>query len=61
MAFFNPKTSGNRREFIRYAWKIAHEWKGHVEIFRRYQVIESPRQYLLLQTDILHKTVVGCP
>ena len=38
-----------------------HEWNGHLEIFSRPQVIENSRQYLLLRTDILQKTVVGCP
>ena len=55
-------TSGNRREFIsmiRWASKIVHEWNGHLEIFS--QVKEISRQNLLLQTDILQKTVVGCP
>ena len=44
------QTSENRREFIREASKIVHEWNVHPEIFSR-----------LLQTDILQKTVVGCP
>ena len=34
---------------------------GHLEIFSCSQVIESSREYLLLRTDILQKTVVGCP
>ena len=37
------------------------ELNGHLEIFSRPQVIENSRQYLLLQTDILQKTVVGYP
>ena len=41
--------------------KIVHEWNGYREIFSRPQVIENARQYLLLRTDILQKTVVGCP
>ena len=47
--------------------KIVHEWPIHVqfmdilEIFRRPQVIENFRSYLLLRKDILQKTVVGCP
>ena len=41
--------------------KIVHEWNGHIEIFSRPQIIENSRQYLLLRTDILQKTVVGCP
>ena len=40
---------------------IVHEWNGHLEIFSGPQVIENSRQYLLLRTDILQKTVVGCP
>ena len=38
-----------------------HEWNGHLEIFSRPQVIEIFRLYLLPRTDILQKTVVGCP
>ena len=34
---------------------------SHLEIFSRPQIIENSRQYLLLRTDILQKTVVGCP
>ena len=52
----------NRREFIsmiRWASKIVHGWNGHLEIFC--QVKETSRQNLLLRTDILQKTVVGCP
>ena len=33
------------------------EWKCHLEIFSRPQVKENSRQYLLLRTDILQKTV----
>ena len=36
-----------------------NEWNGHLEIFN--QVKENSKQNLLLQTDILQKTVVGCP
>ena len=36
------------------------EWDRHLEIFSLPQVIENSRQYLLLRTDILQKTVVGC-
>ena len=53
-------------------WKIKHqknkitseieqEQNGHLEMFRRPQAIENSRQYLLLRTYILQKTVVGCP
>ena len=40
--------------------KIVHEWNGNLEIFSRPQVIENSRQYLLLRTTSLQKTVVGC-
>ena len=57
-------TDTNRREFIRYASKIVHEWlmngNGHLEIFSLSQAIENFREFLLLRTDILQKTVVGC-
>ena len=43
------------------ASKIVHERNGHLEIFSRPQVIENSRQYLLLRTDILLKTIVGYP
>ena len=43
---------------IRRASKIVHEWNGHLEIFS--QVKEISRLNLLLRTDILQKTVVGC-
>ena len=43
------------------ASKIIREWSGRQEIFSRPHVIENSRQYLLLRTDILQKTVVGCP
>ena len=33
----------------------------HLEIFSRPQLIENSRQYSLLRTDVLQKTVVGCP
>ena len=55
------KTSENRNGFIRKASKTVHEWNGHPDFFSRPQVIEYSRQYLLLRTDILQKTVVECP
>ena len=55
------QTSEYRGEFISSASKIVHEWNGGQDIFSRPQVIENSRQYLLLPTDILQKTVVGCP
>ena len=33
----------------------------HLEIFSIAQAIENSKQFLLLRTDILQKTVVGCP
>ena len=55
------QTSEKRREFIRKASKIIHEGNGHLEIFSGPKVIENSRRYLRLRTDILQKTVVGCP
>ena len=51
----------NRREFIRHVTKIVPEWNCHLEIFSLPQAIENSRQFVLLRTDILQKTVVGCP
>ena len=34
---------------------------SHLEIFSLPQGIENSRQFLLLRTDSLQKTVVGCP
>ena len=41
--------------------EIVHEWKGDLEIFSCPQVTENSRRYLPLRTDILQKTVFGCP
>ena len=41
--------------------KVLHEWNDHLEISSRPQVIENCRQYLLLRTDILQKTLAGSP
>ena len=51
------KTVGN---LLDTATKTVHEWNGHPEIFSLPQVIENCRQFLLLRTDIVQKTVVGC-
>ena len=48
-------------KFIRYALKIVPDWKDHLEIFSRPQVIENYRQHLLLRIDYSQKTVIGCP
>ena len=37
------------------------EWNGHLEMFSGSKVVEKSRQYLLLRTEILQKTVVECP
>ena len=34
---------------------------GHLEIFSLPQAIENSSQFLLLQRDILQKTVIECP
>ena len=47
-------------EFIRYASKIVHEWNGDLETVSRPRVSENSRQFLLLRTDTLQKTVVRC-
>ena len=50
------------RNLERQASKIVREWNDNLEIFCRPQVKETDsRQYVLLRTDILQKTVVGCP
>ena len=53
------RTSENRGKL--FSSKIVHEWNGHLEIFSLPQAIEISRKSLLLLTDILQKTVVGCP
>ena len=55
------ETSKNRSGFIGKASKILHEWNGHLGTFSCPQAIENSRQHLLFRTDILQKTVVGCP
>ena len=42
------------------ASKIVREWNGHLEMFSVPQAIENSREFLLLRTDILQKTVVVC-
>ena len=37
------------------------EWNGHLGILSPPQGIENSRQFLLLLTDILQKTVDRCP
>ena len=47
---YENQTSENRREFIREASKIVHEWNVYLEIFSR-----------LLRTGILQKRSLGVP
>ena len=44
-----------------YASKIVLKWNGHLEIFSLPQAIEIVRQFVVLQSDYLQKTVAGCP
>ena len=53
------KTVGNLLAWLDELPKIVHECNGHLEIFS--QVKEISRLNLLFRTDILQKTVVGCP
>ena len=41
--------------------KLVHEWIFHLEIFSRPQAKENSRLSLLLRTEMLQKTLVGCP
>ena len=41
--------------------KIEREWNVNLGIFSRPQTKENSTQCLLLRTDILQKTAVGCP
>ena len=43
--------------------RLVRECKSHLERFSRPHVIGNSRRYLLLRTatDILQKTLVGCP
>ena len=53
-----PKIVGKLIEKIP---NILDEWKGYPEMFSFTFSIAISRLYLLLQTDILQKTVVGHP
>ena len=54
ISFLNPKSLG-------FIFSTRNSLTCHLHIFSRPQVIENCRQYLLLRTDVLQKTVVGCP
>ena len=43
------------------SFEILHEWNCHLGIFSPPPGIKSSKQNLRLRTDILQKTVVGCP
>ena len=54
-------TSENTREVDRKPPKILVECNGSPEMFSLSGAVESLRRYLLIRTDILQKTVDGCP
>ena len=47
--------AGNSLEYVT---KIVHEGNGHLKICSLSEAIDTCRQFLLLRTDILQKTVV---
>ena len=49
------------RELVDKPRKMYMDGTGRPEILSLPQGIENSRQFLLLRTDILQKTVVGCP
>ena len=55
------KIVGNLLDKLRKLYMDGTVIYKHVEISSRPQVIENSRQYLLLRTDVLQKTVVGPP
>ena len=54
-------TSENTREVDRKPPKILVECNGYPEMFSLSGAVEIFRRYLLIRTDILQKTVDGCP
>ena len=54
-------TSGNAREVDTKPPKILVECNGYPEKFSLSGAVETFRRYLLIRTDILQKTVDGCP
>ena len=54
-------TSENTREVDTKPPKILVEFNGYPEMFSLSGAVESFRRYLLIRTDILKKTVDGCP
>ena len=59
-SLFPTKNSLTREVKCESSSKIVHEWNCNLQIFSRPQVIENSRQYLLLRTSSLQKTVVRC-
>ena len=55
------KTSENNREVDTKRPKILVECNGYPEMFSLSGAVEIFRRYLLIRTDILQKTVDGCP
>ena len=54
-------TSENTREVDTKPPKILVECNGYPEMFSLSGAVEIFRRYLLIRTDILQKTVDGCP
>ena len=54
-------TSENTREVDTKRPKILVECNGYPEMFSLSGAVEIFRRYLLIRTDILQKTVDGCP
>ena len=54
-------TSENTREVDTKPPKILVECNGYPEMFSLSGALENFRRYLLIRTDILQKTVDGCP
>ena len=57
----NSLTRSVKSEILNFRKSCTWWWNGHLELFSLLQLTENSRQYLLLRTDILQKTVVGCP
>ena len=49
------------RELVDKPREMYMDGTGHLEILSLPQGIENSRQFLLLRTDILQKTVLECP
>ena len=65
ITFLNPNILEHLGEFIRWASKIVHEWKGHLESFSRPQnskilgnICSSEQKFLVAPNGILLKQQV---